>query len=56
MLAVYASKIDPKDPLSGLEVGDRPDPEVPDGERTAYRGLIDGRAARAFCRRASRLW
>jgi NADPH:quinone reductase-like Zn-dependent oxidoreductase len=30
MLAVYASKIDPKDPLSGLEVGDRPDPEVPD--------------------------
>jgi NADPH:quinone reductase-like Zn-dependent oxidoreductase len=34
MLAVYASKIDPKDPLSGLEVGDRPDPEVPDGWTT----------------------
>src|SRR6185312_4723244 len=29
-----ASKIDPKDPLSGLEVGDRPDPEVPDGWTT----------------------
>jgi NADPH:quinone reductase-like Zn-dependent oxidoreductase len=34
MLAVYASKIDPKDPLSGLEVGDRPDPEVPEGWTT----------------------
>ena len=34
MLAVYASKIDPKDPLSGLEVGDRPDPEVPGGWTT----------------------
>jgi NADPH:quinone reductase-like Zn-dependent oxidoreductase len=31
MLAVYASRIDPKDPLSGLQIGDRPDPEVPDG-------------------------
>jgi len=34
MLAVYASKIDPKDPLSGLEVGERPDPEVPGGWTT----------------------
>jgi NADPH:quinone reductase-like Zn-dependent oxidoreductase len=34
MLAVYAAAIDPKDPLSGLEVGDRPDPEVPDGWTT----------------------
>ena len=34
MLAVYASKIDPKDPLGGLEVGDRPDPQVPDGWTT----------------------
>jgi NADPH:quinone reductase-like Zn-dependent oxidoreductase len=34
MLAAYASKIDPKDPLSGLEVGDRPDPEVPEGWTT----------------------
>jgi NADPH:quinone reductase-like Zn-dependent oxidoreductase len=34
MLAVYASKLDPKDPLSGLEIGDRPDPEVPDGWTT----------------------
>jgi NADPH:quinone reductase-like Zn-dependent oxidoreductase len=34
MLAVYASRLDPKDPLSGLEVGDRPDPDVPDGWTT----------------------
>jgi NADPH:quinone reductase-like Zn-dependent oxidoreductase len=34
VLAVYASKIDAKDPLSGLEVGDRPDPEVPSGWTT----------------------
>jgi NADPH:quinone reductase-like Zn-dependent oxidoreductase len=34
MLAVYASRIDSKDPLSGLEVGERPDPEVPDGWTT----------------------
>jgi len=34
MLAVYASRIDPKDPLSGLEIGDRPDPDVPDGWTT----------------------
>jgi NADPH:quinone reductase-like Zn-dependent oxidoreductase len=34
MLAVFASEIDPKDPLSGLVVGDRPDPEVPDGWTT----------------------
>ena len=31
MLAAFASKIDPEDPLSGLEIGERPDPEVPDG-------------------------
>ncbi len=31
MLAVYAASTDPDQPLSGLEVGDRPDPEVPDG-------------------------
>jgi NADPH:quinone reductase-like Zn-dependent oxidoreductase len=34
MLAVYAKGIDPDDPLSGLEVGDRPDPEVPSGWTT----------------------
>jgi NADPH:quinone reductase-like Zn-dependent oxidoreductase len=34
MLAVYASAIDPEDPLSGLEVGERPDPEPPDGWTT----------------------
>jgi NADPH:quinone reductase-like Zn-dependent oxidoreductase len=34
MLAVYASAIDPKEPLNGLEIGDRPDPEVPDGWTT----------------------
>ena len=31
MLAVTAARIDPDDPLSALEVGERPDPEVPDG-------------------------
>jgi len=31
MLAAYAALISPDDPLSGLEVGDRPDPEVPEG-------------------------
>ncbi|MDQ1672349.1 MAG: hypothetical protein QOC98_911 [Frankiaceae bacterium] len=31
MLAAYATKIDADDPLSGLEVADRPEPEVPDG-------------------------
>jgi NADPH:quinone reductase-like Zn-dependent oxidoreductase len=30
MLAVYAASIDPKDPLSGLEVGERPDPQIPE--------------------------
>lgn len=31
VLAVYAARISPDDPLSGLEVGERPEPEVPDG-------------------------
>ena len=34
MLAAYASSIDPDDPLSGLVVGDRPDPEPSDGWTT----------------------
>jgi NADPH:quinone reductase-like Zn-dependent oxidoreductase len=34
MLAAYASAIDPDDPLSGLVVGDRPDPEPSDGWTT----------------------
>ncbi len=34
MLAAYASAIDPDDPLSGLVVGDRPEPETPDGWTT----------------------
>ena len=34
MLAVYASAINPEDPLSGLEVGERPDPEARDGWTT----------------------
>ncbi len=34
MLAAYASAIDPDDPLSGLVVGDRPDPEPPEGWTT----------------------
>ena len=31
MLAAYAQSQSADDPLSGLEVGERPDPEVPDG-------------------------
>src|SRR3569833_1475392 len=34
MLAVFVSKPNPDDPLSVLEVGDRPEPEVPDGWTT----------------------
>ena len=31
MLAAYAARIDPDKPLTGLEIGQRPDPEVPEG-------------------------
>ena len=34
MFAVYAGTINPDDPLSGLVVGEQPDPEVPDGWTT----------------------
>src|SRR5664279_1382203 len=34
MLAAYASAIDSDDPLSGLVVGDRPDPDPPPGWTT----------------------
>jgi NADPH:quinone reductase-like Zn-dependent oxidoreductase len=34
MFAVYAESFAPDDPLSGLVVGERPDPEVPDGWTT----------------------
>ncbi|HEY5318847.1 MAG TPA: zinc-binding dehydrogenase [Solirubrobacteraceae bacterium] len=34
MLAVYASAIDPEDPLRGLSVGERSEPEVPHGWTT----------------------
>jgi NADPH:quinone reductase-like Zn-dependent oxidoreductase len=34
MLAVYASDIDPEDPLRALQVGERPEPELPDGWTT----------------------
>ena len=34
MLAAYAARTDPQDPLAALEVGDRPEPEVPDGWTT----------------------
>ncbi|WP_249012359.1 zinc-binding dehydrogenase [Conexibacter sp. DBS9H8] len=34
MLAVYAESINPEDPLSGLRIGERPDPEPPAGWRT----------------------
>src|ERR671933_1502413 len=31
MLAAYAARVDPDDPLAALEVGERPAPEVPEG-------------------------
>ncbi|MEA2293108.1 MAG: hypothetical protein QOE86_747 [Solirubrobacteraceae bacterium] len=31
MFAAYASRLDADDPLSGLELGERPEPEAPDG-------------------------
>ncbi len=34
MLAAYAARIASDDPLSGLEVGDRPDPKAPEGWTT----------------------
>ena len=34
MLAVYAAAIDRDDPLSGLEIDERPEPEIPDGWTT----------------------
>jgi NADPH:quinone reductase-like Zn-dependent oxidoreductase len=34
MLAAYAARLSSTDPLSGLEVGDRPDPDVPEGWTT----------------------
>jgi NADPH:quinone reductase-like Zn-dependent oxidoreductase len=34
MLAVYAATIDPEHPLNGLEVGERPEPDVPEGWTT----------------------
>jgi NADPH:quinone reductase-like Zn-dependent oxidoreductase len=34
MLAAFASDTDPKDPLSGLVIDDRPEPDVPDGWTT----------------------
>ena len=34
MFAVYADKLSPEDPLSGLVVGERPEPDVPDGWTT----------------------
>jgi NADPH:quinone reductase-like Zn-dependent oxidoreductase len=40
VLAAYAARIDPDDPLSGLEVGERPEPDPPDGWT-----VVDVRAA-----------
>src|SRR3954451_19141876 len=34
MLAAYAARFDADDPLAALEVGDRPEPDVPDGWTT----------------------
>ena len=41
MFAVYAESFSSDDPLSGLVVGERPDPEVPDGWTT-----VDGQGVR----------
>jgi NADPH:quinone reductase-like Zn-dependent oxidoreductase len=43
MLAAYAARISPEDPLSGLEVGERPDAAPPDG-RPDW-SVVDVRAA-----------
>ena len=34
MRAVYASEIDAENPLAGLTIGERPEPEVPEGWTT----------------------
>ncbi|MEO6512042.1 MAG: alcohol dehydrogenase catalytic domain-containing protein, partial [Nocardioides sp.] len=34
MFAVYADSFSPEDPLSGLTIGERPDPDAPDGWTT----------------------
>lgn len=34
MFAAYAARIDPQQPLSGLELGERPEPEAPEGWTT----------------------
>jgi NADPH:quinone reductase-like Zn-dependent oxidoreductase len=34
MFAVFAARIDKDEPLTGLEIGDRPEPETPDGWTT----------------------
>jgi hypothetical protein len=34
MLAAYAARLSADDPLSGLEIGDQPDPTPPDGWAT----------------------
>ncbi|MEY2534299.1 MAG: hypothetical protein QOF29_2209, partial [bacterium] len=31
MLAAYCARLDAEDPLDNLEIGERPDPEAPDG-------------------------
>jgi hypothetical protein len=31
MFAVYASHADPENPLAALKIGERPEPNVPDG-------------------------
>jgi NADPH:quinone reductase-like Zn-dependent oxidoreductase len=34
MLAAYTARLDPENPLSALEIGERPEPEVPEGWTT----------------------
>ena len=38
MLAAFATAPNPSDPLAALEVGERPDPEAPDGWTTVRSG------------------
>ena len=41
MFAATAARIDADDPLSGLELGEHPEPAVPDGKPRASRGFSE---------------
>ena len=42
MFAVYADSFSTDDPLQGLKLGERPEPEVPDGWHAVYNGDEEG--------------